>query len=419
MSVSTEAIDETYEVRGREVTLEYNPETHQVAVSAPGLEQEFTSAQQDAQKTLESLGVFTRVADIVDIDGDELTVTLKPAASVELRDTPENNKRLLKRPISKQFDGSTISKRRGKYGYHATVGVDDIQSIGLAHRDRAAVYPSVENGFLALRVVPEDSPHSMVVRTDTTGLLRIPNSLGAAVDLDGHGVKWQIELDDFSASDVTLGDASHDQLAEFADFLGVLEDEGGDESVSVDDLVEAIESRGFSESDISEFIDEGGSLPGITGSLYGVTTCELDEFSYTSADADEGEFTTITHVGQDELEHEGDSWSQEHFKSYLRREQVEELGWGPDDYIDIHLGRFGDDELALRLDGEVRPHYIDVDEDGDLKMAPCVRKLYKMGNDQLNFYFPNALAHALDVSDKQVFWVVSDGDLYGRIDHRP
>lgn len=419
MSASVEGMNETYEVRGREVQLQYNPETHQVTVSVIGLEHAFSEARQDPQKTLESLGVFTRVADIVDVEGDEMTVTLKPAASVELRDTPENNKKLLKRPIGKQFDGSTISKRRGKYGYHATVSVADLRSIGLEHQEPAAVYPDVENGFLSLRVVPEDAPHSMIVRTDTTGLLRIPNILGSSVDLDGHGVKWQVRLDEFDVSDIDLSAASDSQLDDFAEFLSVDVDASEDEDRTAA-LATAIEGHGFSADDVEAFVaEEGGSLPGLTGVLYGVTTCELEELSYTDEESESGEWTTITHVGQEVLENDGGSRSQEHFKCYLRSDEAEELGWEAGDYVDIHLGRFGEDELGIRLDGEVRPQFIDVDDDGDLKVAPCVRKLYAMGNNQLNFYFPNALAYAMDVADEQVFWVVSGGDLLGRLNHRP
>jgi hypothetical protein len=414
MSASVEGTNETYEVRGREVSLQYNPETHQVTVSADGLEHAFGETRQDPQETLESLGVFTRVADIVDFEGNEMTVTLKPAASVELRDTQENNKQLLKRPIGKQFDGSTISKRRGKYGYHATVSVSDLRAIGLNHREPAAVYPEVDNGFLALRVVPEEAPHSMIVRTDTTGLIRLPNVLGSAVDLDGHGAKWEVVLDDFEVSDVDLASASEGQLDNFAEFLEVSVD-GSEE----DTLRDAIEDEGYTVSDVRAFIDEAdGSLPGITGTLYGVTTRELKELSYSEKESEEGDWTTITHVGQDGLEHDGTSWSQEHFKSYLLWDQAKELGWEPGDYVDIHLGRFGDDELGIRLDGEPRTQFIDTDDDGELRVAPCIRKLYEMGNNQLNFYFPNALAYAMGVADEQVFWVVTGGEMLGRLNHR-
>jgi hypothetical protein len=368
---------------------------------------------------LESLGVFTRIADIESLEDDEMTVTMKPAANVELRDTPEHNKKLLKRPIPKQFDGSNISKGRGKYSYQATVGVNDLRAIGLSHQDDAAIYPVVENGFLALRLVPGEAPHSMTVRMDTTGLIGVPNVLGSAADLDGHGITWSRRLDDFTREDIAFEQASPKQLERFAEFVGVSlpeRDSDSSEDAYVESLLDALTSASWTEKDVEEFVlEEKGVLPGLTGELYGVTTCDLEELSYSDEEAEEGETTTIVHVGQDVEDESGTSRSQEHFKSYLRSDHVEELGWQAGDYIDIHLGRFGDDELGIRLDGGVRTQFIDVDDDGNLKLAPCVRKLYEMGNNQLNFYFPNGLAHALDVADKKVFWVVSGNTLVGQL----
>lgn len=332
---------ETYEVRGRELELSYDSAAHTLTISSTDIGEWFSDGV-DPQTALLDLGVYTRVRSLIEQSADSVTVALKPAASVELRASADEGSRLVKRPVSNQFDGSTITKRRNKYGYTATAPMEMLEEIGLEHQQPATVYPTVDDGNLALRVEPTDGPHSMVTRIDSTGLIGIPNGVASAADLDGHGVEWHVVSDN---------------------------------------------------------------------ALYGVTTAELEELSFVGRD--DGADTTLSGVQQENVEHEGKSWSQEHFKCYLRAQHVETLGWSKDMHVDIHLVSV-DGQLGMKLTDDVRDRYVEVDGEGDVvSTAPCVRRCYETENNQLNFYMPNGLVHSMGLANERVYWVVENDALYG------
>ena len=332
---------DAYEVRGRTLRLTYDEVSHTLAVDADGVGKEVTSAT-NPQAALTELGVYTRIERVGDYSNDRVVVSLKPAASVELRASEDNRSRLIKRPVSNQFDGNTITKRRGKYGYTATASMELLENLGLDHKEPAAVYSSVNDGSLAFRVEATDAPHSMITRIDSTGLLGIPNGIAAAADLDGHGVEWEL-TDDEEA-------------------------------------------------------------------LYGKTTRTLPRLSFVGRS--DGADTTISRVTQEQVEHNGKSWSQEHFKCYLRADHADAFDWTDGSYVDIGLVNV-DGNLGMRLDDDVRPSYIESGDDGSTSTAPCVRKLYETENDQLNFYLPNGLVHSMGLCDERVHWLEELDALYG------
>lgn len=316
--------DEDYTIRGNRVHLEYNKKRHTLLISSPSLD----ATANDMEEELRSLGIYTRVGKVEDREFGEVEqviVPLKPAASVELRDGSGS---LVKRPVSNQFSGSTITKRRGSHRYTSTVNIEYLREIGVEHKDKVSLYAGVKEGHLSFEVVPDSTrPHSMVARMDSTGTIRIPSSIGAIADLDGHGVQWKTE----------------------------------------------------------------------NGSLIGITTVPLLEVPISEADAlIGGNFvTTISKVSQDGVEHDGKKWSQERHQIYFHKEYVEDLGWKPEQMVDIRFGRM-QGELVLLIDGEVRDMYTDG--------SPSVKRLYQFKNGQYNMYLPNALAYSMGLSESKVEW---------------
>lgn len=332
--------NDAYVVRGREIVIDYNDEVHSAEIQSEGIAQ--LILDEDPQESLLKIGIYTRVDGVEYVSEDKIRVRLKPAASLELRGDEKNKSKLLKRPISNQFNGNTITKRRGKYGYTATVGIETLNKLGLEHKEHATVYPFVSDGRLALRVEPAETEHSMVTRIDSTGLVGIPSGIGSVGDLDGHGVEW--ELND--------------------------------------------------EEDC----------------IIGYTTAAIDNISFTGRR--DGSSTTITKVEQSDVSHDGKSWTQRHYKCYLRSKHVESLGWVDDTYIDMYFVDVNGN-LGLKVTDNVRKKYIKKQDDGSVKTAPSVRKLYKTDNNQLNFYMPNGIVTSMALGDDKFYWLVESNDLFG------
>lgn len=332
--------NDSYVVRGREIQIDYNTEVHSAEIQSEGIGE--LISYDNPQQSLLELGIYTRVDGIEKVTDDKIRVRLKPAASLELRGSEKDGSKLIKRPISNQFDGNTITKRRGKYGYTATVGMEILKELGLEHKEHATVYPFVSDGRLALRVEPTESEHSMVTRIDSTGLIGIPSGIGAVGDLDGHGVEW--ELDEQS------------------------------------------------------------------NSIVGYTTAAIEDISFTGRR--NGSSTTITKVEQSDVSHEGRSWTQRHYKCYLRVEHVDSLGWRDDMYVDMHFVDVNGN-LGLKVTDNVREKYVSEQEDGSVKTSPSVRKLYETDNNQLNFYMPNGIVSSMELGDDKFYWLVDSDSLFG------
>lgn len=415
MSTTTEMPENVYDVRGRRMQVDYDEDAHTVTIHSPDLGEEIDETT-DPQAQLEDIGVYTRIQAIEEIARNYITIALKPAASVELRGPTENSDKLhtlMARPVSKQFDGSTITKRRGKYGYTATCSMELMEAVGLDYdtdgdedpRD-AAMYAEIRDGALCLRVEPGEAPHSMSARIDSTGLIGVPNGLASAANLDGHGVDWEV-VDDGEA---LLGTTTFEP-----------------------DPV-----------DMPEEVDDPEVHP--------------EDVHYRAA---------ISFVQQ-----EWEGHTQTHFTVYVPSKLMSLLNWGSDfdlyereekptreevlkDYVDIRLVNL-EGELGLYLSDDIRPQFIDnvdvedaSDSDDDLwdasvRTAPCVRKLYRNSkNGQTTFSFPHSLAHALEFTDEwrrvrdisdddtedlrltediargqQVKWAYAgDGDTIGQLNH--
>lgn len=372
---------ETYDVRGRSVQIDYDEDSHTVTVHSLNIREQLDGIT-NPQAQLEKLGIYTRVQQVATITRNHITVTLKPAASVELRGPTENSDKahtLMARPVSKQFDGSTITKRRGKYGYTATCSMDLMEEVGLddydydpidsdSERPTAAMYAELIDGRLSLRVIPEDAPHAMTARIDSTGLIGVPNGLAAAADLDGHGIKW-------------------------------------------------------------ELADDGDSL-------VGQTTFEPEPFEMPPNVDDPNAHSRDQHhrAAVSYVEQELEDRVQTHFTVYVKRKLIEYdsepvLGWGTDpslfereekptpeevlrDYVDVQLVNI-DGALGLYVTNNIRPQYVDevdiseASQTSDdlwkakVRTAPCVRKLYRNDtNGQVTFSFPHSLAYAMKFTDE-------------------
>lgn len=383
MSTTTEEPETVHEVRGRRVQINYDEDAHTATFHSPDIGHELDQYD-DPQEGLKDIGIYTRVQNILESARNLVTVRLKPAASVELRASPDEGTTLEARPISKQFAGSTISKRRGKYGYTATVGMDLVEELFDIDEDefegsigKAAVYAELHNNRLHLRVEPGDAPHAMTTRVDSTGLIGIPNGLGAAADLDGHGVNWELIED----GDALLGETTFEPKT----------------------------------MTFPAAVDDPNAHP-----------------------ADRHHIGAISHVTQ-EVEHDDDAWTQTHFTVYVKSGLIEHdgapvLGWGAapglyereerptreevlQDYIDIRLVNING-ELSLYLTDDLRSKYVDevtieADEseddlwDASIRSAPCIRKLYQNPNNkQVTFSFPHSLAYAMGFDDT---WVSTSG----------
>lgn len=337
--------------RSDDVSLDYDSETHTITVQSNSLD----AHADNIQDALEEAGVYTRVESVDAIDGDHtVTVTLKPASSVELRD---ENGTLKKRPVSNPTDSSVITKRRGNYRYIATTPIATLDKAGIEHKDKVALYTEVQDGHLAFRVVPEDKPHSLVVRRDTTGLIRVPNIIGSAADIDGHAINWGFDVDGEFVSDVDVEDT--------------------DDPVPHD--------------------------------LVGITSVELPEVNTNESDTGRQFIVPIARKQQHVEREDGGEWDQEHFQTYIRNPHTQRLGWGDDELVDLRFARDSDNRLLFILSEDIRAGY---DE-----KTPCVKRLnaYAKSKDadegtQLNFYVPNDLVYAMGLVDKSLRWAVIEDE---------
>ncbi len=364
--------DNVYSVRGRSMQIEYDEAEHTVTFYMADIGSEIDETA-GIQQQLEDLGIYTRVQEPVNISHSFVKVKLKPAANVELRAPPEDGTTLEHRPITKQVSGSTISKRRGKYGYTATVPEDLLRDLYDIDEDaevsgsvgEAAVYTSLHDGHLCLHVLPEERPHSLKARLTSTGQIGVPNGLAAAADLDGHGVDW-------------------------------------------------------------ELANNGGALVGHTTFRPDRKSMPVTEDWRTNPNAhpeDKHHTAAISHVTQ-----QVSGRTQSHFNVYVKSEFAREMGWGADpdlynqderptesevlkDYVAIRLINL-EGKLGIYLTDEIPADKIDtveVDESDDddaqwesfVRSAPSVRKLYRNEwNDQLTFSFPHSLSYAMEFTDE-------------------
>lgn len=177
------------EIRGEELTLEYNKEQHSVKIQSNAIQ-----TDGNIEDNLENIGIYTRVNKVLSTGDNWVTIELKPAVGLELRDESGTLKR---RPIGNPVDASVITKQRNSYRFSATAPVGVLQKLGIGEKGSVSLYLSEDNGRLVLHLRTSKNPHSLMARCESGGLIHIPSAVGAAADLDGHSVEWEYtETDD-------------------------------------------------------------------------------------------------------------------------------------------------------------------------------------------------------------------------------
>jgi hypothetical protein len=133
--------------------------------------------------------------------------------------------------------------------------------------------------------------------------------------------------------------------------------------------------------------------------IVGETSVSLEHVEITERDTSNQYIVSISRKSQD-IEKDGESWSQEHFQTYIRNDAAVELNWNNNDYIDIKMAQ-SDNNLVLIFSSNIRRGYTE--------KTPCVKKLntYNNGN-QLNIYIPNAIAHATGMTESMRCTVVDE-----------
>lgn len=118
---------------------------------------------------------------------------------------------------------------------------------------------------------------------------------------------------------------------------------------------------------------------------------------------------TLKHVTQD-IEYDGEDWSQEHFQLYLDVRASEELNWGDGEEVVLQIGQFeGEIILVYTPKRLMRDEYVD-------KNAKKVRKTGDVQRDRL-LYVPNDVVRTLGfldvelllLDDSQTLLVVPEG----------
>lgn len=326
--MSTDLEEYSEVIRGREVSIEYNPQAHSARIEVEGLNPE----GKDIEQRLDEFGIYTRVSELLSYGDDWVEVRLKPAASLELRD---ENGTLKKRPVTNPSEESVITKQRDSYRYSATCPIGLLKEMGIGEKAKLATYVSVEDGNLVITCKESDSPHSMVARATKGGIVHLPSAVCTAANLDGHSIDWELDED--------------------------------------------------------------------TNALVGRTSLRLPTIDTAEEETGQHVLASIARK-QQEVESDGESWTQEHFQTYIRSEHAEELDWEDGEYVDISLAQ-DEGTLVLVLDSDIRP--------GLDSSAPCVKKLNAFAKSkgeasgtQLNIYLPNALVYAMRLDEGPVRWAL-------------
>lgn len=126
--------------------------------------------------------------------------------------------------------------------------------------------------------------------------------------------------------------------------------------------------------------------------LRGKTDLFLQE--YLLDEVNKLDMRTLKHVTQD-VEYEGDDWSQEHFQLYLDVRASEELGWGDGEEVVLQIGQFeGEIILVYTPRRLMREEFVE-------KNAKRVRKTGDVQRDRL-LYVPNDVVRTLGFIDVEL-----------------
>lgn len=141
--------------------------------------------------------------------------------------------------------------------------------------------------------------------------------------------------------------------------------------------------------------------------LRGKTDLFLQE--YLLDEVNKLDVRTLKHVTQD-VEYEGEDWSQEHFQLYLDVRASQELGWGDGEEVVLQIGQFeGEIILVYTPRRLMRDEFVE-------KNAKKVRKTGDVQRDRL-LYVPNDVVRTLGfidvelllLDDSQTLLVVPEG----------
>lgn len=186
-------ITKQHSIRGEEYKFTYDKETQNLEIVCKNILDSLNiESHKTVQQSLQSIGIYTRIQKIHAHKKDKITVKLKPAASVELRD---KNGQLVKRVVSNNFNGNVISKRTTGYQYTATISSDVLKETEFEHKQKVHIKPYLENNYLCFAVSEQDDPPrtTLQIKSTGTGVITIPSVLGSMADIDGHGINWEIE----------------------------------------------------------------------------------------------------------------------------------------------------------------------------------------------------------------------------------
>lgn len=178
-------------IQGVEYTFIYLEQKRQVEIHSKGLLDKLEmQTRQSVQETLASLGIYTRIQEVLTQAENELMIRLKPAASLELRD---KNGQLVQRLITNNFQGNVISKRTTGHQYTATISSAILKETEFEHKQQVCVKPFLDGSSLSFLVFEsgDDYPQTTIqVKSTGTGVLTIPSVFGSMADADGHGIQW-------------------------------------------------------------------------------------------------------------------------------------------------------------------------------------------------------------------------------------
>lgn len=186
-------------IRGAPIIVEYEEEGHRARINTSKSDFEYTG---DIEKDLIKIGVYTRVDSSVEQEDGWIEIDLKPASSLELRDS---NGVLKRRLVGNPTEGSVVTKQRNSNRYKSTIPTSVLSEVGIEEKSDLEIYIKIENQ--TLKIVAEPTPpssHSVVVRKSSGGVFSFPSAIASSIGLDGHAVFWEAQ------GSVIVGDTTFD-----------------------------------------------------------------------------------------------------------------------------------------------------------------------------------------------------------------